>query len=63
MPDSVWTVRDILEKLEKRVEELEKQVDILQNRMNMAIGGITVIGLTGVVNLITNILQSSGGTQ
>ncbi len=60
MPDSVWTVRDILEKVEKRVEDLEKQVDSLQSRMNVAIGGVAVIGITAIVNLITNILQSPG---
>lgn len=60
MPDSVWTVRDILEKLERRVEDLEKQVDALQSRMNYAVGGVAVIGVTAIVNLITNILQTPG---
>ncbi len=60
MPDSVWTVREILEKVEERVKDLEKQVDSLQSRMNMAIGGVSIIGITAIVNLVTNILQTPG---
>ncbi len=59
----VWTVREIMERVERRVDELEKQVDAIQARVNWAIGGIAVIGVTAFANLITNIIQTPGVTK
>jgi hypothetical protein len=56
----IWTVREMLEKVERRLEEVENQVDQMRSKMNIAIGAITVLGVTGVVNLITNIIQTPG---
>ena len=46
--------------LSAEIDRLVDRVYKVEARINMAIGGIAVIGITAVVNVVTNILQASG---
>lgn len=56
----VWTVREIMERVERRIDALETEVEQLKTRVNYATGGIAVIGVTAIVNVVTNIIQTPG---
>lgn len=52
-----------LQTINARMEKLSERLSKVEARMNTAIGGIGVLGVTAIVNLITNILQGGSGTQ
>ena len=58
-----WSLTGYIRRMAEVQHELDKRLDKIENRINFAIGAIAVLGVTGIFNLITNILQSSGGTQ
>jgi tetrahydromethanopterin S-methyltransferase subunit G len=62
-PPNVWTTRDMIQDLRVRVDQLEQQVDKVMARMNMAVGGMVVLGSLALVNLVVNVIQTASGVK
>jgi len=54
------SIREMVDRLTIRVEALEERLSRVEARINMALGGVGVIGVTAVVNTVTNVLQVKG---
>lgn len=60
---ALWTARDMIQDLRFRVDQLESQLDRVVAKMNMAIGGIAVLGSVALVNLAINVIQTASGAK
>jgi hypothetical protein len=45
-------------RLEKHIDRLEERLSKVETRINIAIGAVSVFGMVGTFNLITNLVQS-----
>ncbi len=52
------TIREMVDHLTTRVGEIEKRLSTLESRVSMMMGGIGVIGVTAIVNAVTNVMQA-----
>lgn len=61
---SLWELlRQLQGEVQGDLSALEERVRKVETRMNIALGGIGVIGVTAIINLITNAVQTMGGIQ
>jgi len=52
------SIREMVDQLTTRVGEIEKRLSSLEARVNAMMGGIGVIGITAIVNAVTNVMQA-----
>lgn len=48
-----------IDRVEDRLSKVEERLSRVESKINIAMGGIGVLGITAITNLITNILQGS----
>lgn len=54
------SIREMVDQLTQRVEHMQERLSRVEARINMALGGVAVIGITAIINVVTNVLQVRG---